>query len=266
MVGTEKERRQHQPSSSGVAVLGAEKKDDDDDSRQRRDDAASPMEASSPAATGSLKTEKEGAAIPLSDGLLCLSSAAVQAANLACVLDLEAMQASLSAHGLQPEFLFLCDHLLADLTDRISAQDVAPPTSEPTAPEGCLEGVLTLLGYFCLDNREHQEVLRRGNPFPAILARLCDLPFRYFSEPRHRAVLLPTLMSICHANVGNRIAAEEELSSEFLADFLEENHPGPIGERFPSGFPWSCGTTPFLSFGRLLAPIRRLQLDIVCGD
>ncbi|CAN0436343.1 unnamed protein product [Ectocarpus sp. 12 AP-2014] len=223
MVGTEKERRQHQPSSSGVAVLGAEKKDDDDDSRQRRDDAASPMEASSPAATGSLKTEKEGAAIPLSDGLLCLSSAAVQAANLACVLDLEAMQASLSAHGLQPEFLFLCDHLLADLTDRISAQDVAPPTSEPTAPEGCLEGVLTLLGYFCLDNREHQEVLRRGNPFPAILARLCDLPFRYFSEPRHRAVLLPTLMSICHANVGNRIAAEEELSSEFLADFLEEN-------------------------------------------
>ncbi|CAM9540758.1 unnamed protein product, partial [Ectocarpus sp. 8 AP-2014] len=46
---------------------------------------------------------------------------------------------------------------------------------------------------------------------------------RYFSEPRHRAVLLPTLMSICHANVGNRIAAEEELASEFLADFLEEN-------------------------------------------
>ncbi|CAM9819725.1 unnamed protein product [Ectocarpus sp. 12 AP-2014] len=30
-------------------------------------------------------------------------------------------------------------------------------------------------------------------------------------------------MSICHANVGNRIAAEEELSSDFLADFLEEN-------------------------------------------
>ncbi|CAB1096330.1 unnamed protein product [Ectocarpus sp. CCAP 1310/34] len=223
MVGTEKERRQRQPPSSGVAVLGAEKKDDDDDSRQRRDDAASPIEASSTAATGSLETEKEGAAIPLSDGLLCLSSAAVQAANLACVQDLEAVQASLSADGLQPEFLFLCDHLLADLTNRISAQDVAPPNSETTAPEGCLEGVLTLLGYFCLDNREHQEVLRRGGPFPAILSRLCDLPFRYFSEPRHRAVLLPTLTSICHANAGNIIAAEEELSSEFLADFLEEN-------------------------------------------
>ncbi|CAM9774228.1 unnamed protein product, partial [Ectocarpus fasciculatus] len=52
---------------------------------------------------------------------------------------------------------------------------------------------------------------------------LNSLKQRYFSEPRHRAVLLPTLMSICHANVGNRIAAEEELSSEFLADFLEEN-------------------------------------------
>ncbi|CAN0288818.1 unnamed protein product, partial [Ectocarpus sp. 4 AP-2014] len=46
---------------------------------------------------------------------------------------------------------------------------------------------------------------------------------RYFSEPRHRAVLLPTLVSICHANVGNRIAAEDELAPEFLADFLEEN-------------------------------------------
>ncbi|CAM9839959.1 unnamed protein product [Ectocarpus sp. 6 AP-2014] len=223
MVGTEKERRQRQPSSSGVVALGAEKKGDDDDSRQRPEDGASPIEASSPDATGSLETEDEGVAIPLSDGLLCLSSAVVQAANLACVVDLEAVQTSLSADGLQPEFLFLCDHLLADLTNRIGAQDVAPPNSEPTAPEGCLEGVLTLLGYFCLDNREHQEVLRRGGPLPSILARLCDLPFRYFSGPRHRAVLLPTLMSICHANVGNRIAAEEELSSEFLAEFLEEN-------------------------------------------
>ncbi|CAN0053014.1 unnamed protein product, partial [Ectocarpus sp. 8 AP-2014] len=178
MVGTEKERRQRQPSSSGDAVLGTEKKDDDEDSRQRRNDAASPIEASSPAATCSLETEKEGASIPLSDGLLCLSSAVVQAANLACVLDLEAVQTSLSADGLQPEFLFLCDHLLANLTNRIGAQDVAPPNSEPTAPEGWLEGVLTLLGYFCLGNREHQEVLRRGGPFPAILARLCDLPFR----------------------------------------------------------------------------------------
>lgn len=87
MVGTEKERRQRQPSSSGVAVLGAEKKDDDD--------AASATEASSPYATGSLETEKEGAAIPLSDGLLCLSSAVVQAANLACVVDLEAVQVEL---------------------------------------------------------------------------------------------------------------------------------------------------------------------------
>ncbi|CAN0267511.1 unnamed protein product, partial [Ectocarpus fasciculatus] len=57
-------------------------------------------------------------------------------------------------------------------------QDVAPPNSEPTLPEGWLEGVLTLLGYFCLDNREHQEVLRGGSRSPAILARLCGLPFR----------------------------------------------------------------------------------------
>lgn len=91
MVGTEKERWQRQPSSSGVAVLGAEKKKDNE-SGQRRNNAASPIEASSHAATGSLETEKEGAAMPLSDGLLCLSSAVVQAANLACVLDLEAVQ------------------------------------------------------------------------------------------------------------------------------------------------------------------------------
>ncbi|CAM9199997.1 unnamed protein product, partial [Hapterophycus canaliculatus] len=96
------------------------------------------------------------------------------------------------------------------------------PDSKPTELEEWMEGVLTLLGYFCLGNRKHQDFLHQG-PTPTVLQRLCNLPFRYFSEPRHRSALLPTLISICKENVGNRVAAENFLNLEFLASFLEEN-------------------------------------------
>lgn len=40
-----------------------------------------------------------------------------------------------------------------------------------------MEEVLTLIGYFCLDNGKHQEFLCQGPP-PTVLQRLCSLPFR----------------------------------------------------------------------------------------
>jgi len=49
--------------------------------------------------------------------------------------------------------------------------------SEPKEVEDWLEGLVTLLGYFCLDNRLNQELMQEG-PSPSILVRLCTLPFR----------------------------------------------------------------------------------------
>lgn len=59
----------------------------------------------------------------------------------------------------------------------LTPQEAHPPNSKPTEPEDCLESLVTLLGFFCLDNREHQEVLQKGS-HPTILGRLCNLPFR----------------------------------------------------------------------------------------
>lgn len=58
----------------------------------------------------------------------------------------------------------------------VNFQEARPPSCKPTEPEDWLESLVTLLGYWCLDNREHQGVLQRG-PSP-ILGRLCNLPFR----------------------------------------------------------------------------------------
>lgn len=56
-------------------------------------------------------------------------------------------------------------------------QEVTPPNAEPTEPEVWLEGLVTLLGHFCLGGGRHQQVLREGSS-PTILVRLCNLPFR----------------------------------------------------------------------------------------
>ncbi len=57
------------------------------------------------------------------------------------------------------------------------SQEVSDSDSEPTEAEDWLEGLVSLLGYFCLNNRSHQELMQEGPP-PSILVRLCTLPFR----------------------------------------------------------------------------------------
>lgn len=57
----------------------------------------------------------------------------------------------------------------------------------------------------------------RGDVLPT--RRVC----RYFSEPRHRAVLFPTLVATCHGHLGNAAVAGNDLAMELLAEFLEEN-------------------------------------------
>ena len=59
----------------------------------------------------------------------------------------------------------------------LNFQEAHPPNCQPTELEDWLESLVTLLGYFCLDHREHQGALQRG-PSPTILVRLCNLPFR----------------------------------------------------------------------------------------
>ena len=53
-----------------------------------------------------------------------------------------------------------------------------------------------------------------------MLHRLVELPFPYFCEPRLLAVLMPTLLCGCLADVANLHILSSRLSPEHLARYL----------------------------------------------
>ncbi len=60
-----------------------------------------------------------------------------------------------------------------------------------------------------------------GTP-PTILQQLCNLPFKYFSDKKLIAILYPTLICCCFENEKNKSVLETEVSSEILANFINE--------------------------------------------
>ena len=76
--------------------------------------------------------------------------------------------------------------------------------------------------YFTLLNKDNQTVVQSGSR-PSILQQLCLLPFQYFSDPKLRAILFPTLVAACYENDENRRVVEQDLSCILLANFIDEN-------------------------------------------
>ena len=68
------------------------------------------------------------------------------------------------------------------------------------------EAVLAM-GYYSLRSPKNQERLHWGKR-PTPLDRLCDLPFRYFSDPRARHILFPTLVAAAVGCPGNLVRVE----------------------------------------------------------
>lgn len=60
-----------------------------------------------------------------------------------------------------------------------------------------------------------------GTP-PTILQQLCNLPFSYFSDSKLISVLYPTLICFCYQNEKNKSVLSTELSTDLLANFIEE--------------------------------------------
>ena len=99
-----------------------------------------------------------------------------------------------------------------------------------------LHDVLLLLGLFAHSSRANAEVLRwKWGEEPALLHRLCALPFAYFCEPHLRRVLLPTLLCGCLRDDINARILAARLNPLHLVAFLRaaadaaaamENSPG----------------------------------------
>lgn len=71
------------------------------------------------------------------------------------------------------------------------------------------------LGFFLF------QVIVQSGRHPTVLQKLCQLPFRYFSDPRLIRVLFPSLIAACYNNRQNKTALEQEMTCALLATFIQ---------------------------------------------
>lgn len=78
-----------------------------------------------------------------------------------------------------------------------------------------------MIGYFCLNNEKHQQVLCKGEN--TILQKLCNLPFPYFCDKKLKEILFPTLIQASYKNERSLAIMDQEISIEMLVDYLQLN-------------------------------------------
>eukprot|EP00051_Salpingoeca_urceolata_P015625 m.203864 g.203864 ORF g.203864 m.203864 type:complete len:134 (+) comp18458_c0_seq1:1-402(+) len=66
-----------------------------------------------------------------------------------------------------------------------------------------------------------QELLQSVGPGKHILPRLCALPFQYFTDPRLKQILFPTLICVCFEHPANTQQLQSEMNCSLVADFLQ---------------------------------------------
>jgi hypothetical protein len=97
--------------------------------------------------------------------------------------------------------------------------DAAGDAPRGLAADDCLDELVELVGHFALVN---QECLQWGSASRVtLLRRLLQLPFKYFSRPRHVDVLFPTLVAGCLGNDVNAAVAADDISMRAVADYLK---------------------------------------------
>lgn len=127
--------------------------------------------------------------------------------NFMGTVDLKMLQASLGAEGVSLEFRHIISHLLSVCSEGKN--------------EDLLHEVILIVGYFTVLNNDNQVFVQTGRP-PTLLQHLCSLPFQYFSDPRLRNVLFPTLIAACFENDENKKIIEQEVSCALLENYMEE--------------------------------------------
>lgn len=107
---------------------------------------------------------------------------------------------------------FLLDYLTSHYSSRDGGGDLIGQ---------CLEQLLLFIGHYTFSNHHNQAVFRWGQT-PNLLQRLCNLPFAFFSDVRAKALLFPTLLSVCFLNIPNKRILSGEIHCQLLVSFLEQ--------------------------------------------
>ncbi|XP_078369284.1 S phase cyclin A-associated protein in the endoplasmic reticulum-like isoform X2 [Oculina patagonica] len=143
----------------------------------------------------------------LPDSTINVVTEALCMLNFMATVDLKVLQASLGAEGVSLEFRHIISHLLCVCSEGKN--------------EDLLHEVILIVGYFTVLNNDNQVFVQTGRP-PTLLQHLCSLPFQYFSDPRLRNVLFPTLIAACFENEENKKIIEQEVSCALLENYIEE--------------------------------------------
>lgn len=127
--------------------------------------------------------------------------------NSFAALDLPAFQSIVGAEGLSLAFRHIASSLLGHCS-------LVPC-------ESLLHEVIVCVGYFTVNHPDNQVIVQSGR-HPTVLQQLCQLPFRYFSDPRLVKVLFPSLIAACYNNGQNKVILEQEMSCVLLAAFIQD--------------------------------------------
>ncbi|KAF7660967.1 hypothetical protein LDENG_00270730 [Lucifuga dentata] len=144
---------------------------------------------------------------PYSSGVIQVALQGIRFLNSFALLDLSAFQTVLGAEGLSLAFRHIVSSLLWYCTQHSS--------------EELLNEVIICVGYFTVNHPDNQVIVQSGRQ-PSVLQKLCQLPFRYFSDPRLIRVLFPSLISACYNNSQNKVILQQDMSCVMLTTFIQD--------------------------------------------
>jgi hypothetical protein len=144
--------------------------------------------------------------------------------SIAC-LNLTYLQETLG-DSFQSELFHIVSYVLTYCTssniESINNQSESAVKAELTK-QNLLNELVLLVGFFALEHEKNQEILQFNNGRCAtLLQRLCSLPIQYFTDPELKSVLLPTLICICFNNELNKEILEQELSTQLITVFMQQ--------------------------------------------
>ncbi|XP_028408191.1 S phase cyclin A-associated protein in the endoplasmic reticulum-like isoform X2 [Dendronephthya gigantea] len=143
----------------------------------------------------------------LSDEMDTMATRGLRFLNFLATADLALVQSSLACEGVSLQFRHIVGHTLRICSTENNYE--------------LLHEVILIIGYFTVLNPDNQVFVQSGRP-PTLLQKLCSLPFQYFSNPRLRNILFPTLICSCYQNEQNKDILEQEVSCALLNNYLED--------------------------------------------
>jgi len=152
------------------------------------------------------------------DVVIALLSSSLCVLNNVARLHIHALQEFGSEY--QMEILHLLRILLPYTIDHTGNKSV----------DSLLEQLLLFVGYFTLQNKENQDLLRWGK-VPTLMQHLCNLPFSFFSNPEQKELLFPTLLCATYDNKANKELMLREINGKLLVSYLKSKGDKKEGKR-----------------------------------